>query len=239
MAGQKPFPPQTTATAMGEGAPKVAAVVLAAGSGVRMGGPKAWMTLGGRSLAEWCLDALEAATPEQTVMVVSPAMEDAARARLGHRCIVDVNTRTDLGKTGSLQTGLRRLQDTGHPNMLVVVHPVDHPFVEGATILRLLSALDIQKGRDLAVPTHQGRRGHPLILRTQTIPSILRLPASEPLNKWVRSCAERTLTLEVPDPAILLNLDTPEQLAEAEQWLDERGRVVGSLDTTPAPREGS
>jgi molybdenum cofactor cytidylyltransferase len=41
----------------------------------------------------------------------------------------------------------------------LLLHPVDHPLVETATIDAVISALE--DGALVAVPSHEGRRGHP------------------------------------------------------------------------------
>jgi 2-C-methyl-D-erythritol 4-phosphate cytidylyltransferase len=59
---------------------KAAAVVVAAGSGERLGAgvPKAFVVLAGRPMVEWSLDAVRAAGIEQVVTVVPPGYDGVA-----------------------------------------------------------------------------------------------------------------------------------------------------------------
>src|ERR1700674_2469120 len=67
----------------GEPTRTCAAIVVAAGAGVRMDAamPKALMPLGGRVLAAWCLDALAASEQISSVVVVAP---DGQEPELAH-----------------------------------------------------------------------------------------------------------------------------------------------------------
>lgn len=65
---------------------RCAAILVAAGSGVRMGAgrPKALMTLGGRALLSWAADVLMTTPPIETVVVAAPpGMEADVFAALG------------------------------------------------------------------------------------------------------------------------------------------------------------
>ena len=51
------------------------AVIVAAGSGNRAGGPKQWRSLGGKPVARWSLEAMLAAGAIEAVVVVPPGGE--------------------------------------------------------------------------------------------------------------------------------------------------------------------
>lgn len=136
---------------------RVVAVVLAAGEGSRMGGPKALLRLGRVSFLEACLAALERPRVAASVVVVGPRAEDVralvdpARARLVE------NAAYRAGMLSSVHAGLDAAEAWAADAILL--QPVDHPLVEPETVEHVLDAL--QAGAVIAVPSHEGRRGHP------------------------------------------------------------------------------
>lgn len=54
------------------------AVIVAAGSGNRAGGPKQWRPLGGRPVARWALEAMLTAGAAEAVVVIPRGHEDEA-----------------------------------------------------------------------------------------------------------------------------------------------------------------
>jgi CTP:molybdopterin cytidylyltransferase MocA len=68
-----------------------------------------------------------------------------------------VNPRYADGMLTSILAGLEDADAAGAD--AVLVHPVDHPLVEAATVDAVVTAL--AQGATIAVPSHGGRRGHP------------------------------------------------------------------------------
>ena len=76
------------------------AIVVAAGSGSRFGGPKQYEQLGDRRVLDWSLDGARVAS-DGIVLVVPPAPSDRSRARGDHR-----RRRRDATRSGSVRAGL-------------------------------------------------------------------------------------------------------------------------------------
>ena len=136
----------------------VLAVLLAAGAGRRMGGPKALLRLGQVSFLEACLAALLRDGVGGAVVVVG---HEAGRVRAAVPARPDVavaeNAEYARGMLSSVRCGLDAAEAAGADAILL--HPVDHPLVEPETVDRVVAAL--RQGAVIAVPTHEGRRGHP------------------------------------------------------------------------------
>lgn len=115
--------------------PRVAALIVAAGSGVRAGGdlPKQYRTLAGRALVAHAYAAF-ASHPaiDEVIVVVAPGAEPLARAALGDvRIVAGGDTRR-----ASVQLGLAHITAS-----LVLIHDAARPSVPAAVIDRVLSAL--------------------------------------------------------------------------------------------------
>jgi molybdenum cofactor cytidylyltransferase len=137
---------------------RLAAVILAAGEGRRMGGPKALLRAGGetflartaRRLARPGVELVLAVTGHQAARV-------AAEAGLPPGVELVENPRHAEGMLASILCGLDAAEAAGADALLV--HPVDHPLVELETVDRVVAALEA--GAVIAVPSHERRRGHP------------------------------------------------------------------------------
>lgn len=66
--------------------------------------------------------------------------------------------------------------------------------------------------RTLAVPTHAGRRGHPLVFSAALVPRILSWPDDRRLSDLFKEPDLRVLHLEGFDGGILRDVDRPEDL---------------------------
>jgi CTP:molybdopterin cytidylyltransferase MocA len=137
---------------------KVTAVLLAAGEGRRMGGPKALLPLGQVSFLEACLTALLREGVGGAVVVIG---HEAARVRAvvppWPNVAVAENPDYAKGMLSSVRRGLDAAEAAGADAILL--HPVDHPLVEPETVDRVVAAL--RQGAVIAVPSHERRRGHP------------------------------------------------------------------------------
>ena len=190
---------------------RVVALVLAAGEGRRIGGPKALLRTGGTTFLAHA-SALLARPDVASVVAVLGAEADRVRAEAGlpQGVAVVVNERWREGMLSSLLAGLEAAETLGAE--AVLVHPVDHPGVDPATIDRVVEAL--LRGAAIAVPSWQGRRGHPGGFAQPTWKALRAAPAArgaravlEDHPDWVAHVAG--------DPWCTAGIDTPDDL---ERW---------------------
>ena len=74
----------------------------------------------------------------------------------------------------------------------------------------------------IVLPTHMGKRGHPILLSATLSPDILALTGDATLATIVRSRAEATRAVDVDDPAVLEDIDTPDDYGRAlKRWTAE------------------
>jgi len=183
---------------------RVAAILLAAGRSRRMGRCKQLLPLGGSTVLGRCLDTLVAAGLDDIVVVVSPAGEEVAAEARRYPVRVVVNPEAEGDMASSLRVGRDALAEgiSG-----VVVALCDYPLVLPETIARLQETHHQEPDR-IIIPTHDGRRGHPLL-----VPRLIleELEGDLTLRDLVRRDPARLRTIEVADRGILLDMDTPEE----------------------------
>jgi molybdenum cofactor cytidylyltransferase len=111
----------------------------------------------------------------------------------------------------SVQAGLAA---TDPRSTHVALSPADLPFLSKKSLRAVLSAaasLDAG-GLSLAVPTHGGRRGHPLLIPAALRARILSWPDAARLNQLFDEPDVTVHYLEGFDESILHDVDRPEDL---------------------------
>jgi len=200
-------------------------VILAAGRGSRMGGPKAVLDIAGKSALRRCLETCRRAAervPLATPIVVSGHGGDRVRAELeqiGMDHLLVRNPDPDRGQTSSLQTGLAALPASASGWL---TFPVDHPLAGAECLVALARAAAVSPSALVVLPSHKGRAGHPALIRRLLLPDILALGPDDPLRDLLRAHRAQTVFVTLPDRGILLDLDTPDDLAAAVEFLRQR-----------------
>lgn len=118
-------------------------MVPAGGAGTRFGAalPKQYLTLAGRPLLCWTLDALAAAGPEGIALVVAPEDEHAARLPDLPE-VVTIVPEGGATRAASVLAGLRALAGRASANDWVLVHDAARPCLDPALVARLLARIE-------------------------------------------------------------------------------------------------
>jgi 2-C-methyl-D-erythritol 4-phosphate cytidylyltransferase len=126
----------------------VVAIVVAAGSGVRLGGevPKAVRVLAGRPLVSWSVEALAAGGVSEVVVVVGDGLQDAFAAALADapipfRLVVGGATRQE-----SVSRGIAALP----LGDVVLVHDAARPLVPAEVVRGVVEA--VRSGASAVIP---------------------------------------------------------------------------------------
>ncbi len=137
----------------------VAGLVLAAGSGRRLGQPKALLRLRDRPLVEHAVQILDEAGCKPVLVVLGAAADQVtAAADLGGATVV-VNKAWGTGLGSSLKTGLGAAVETEAEALVVV--PVDMP---GITVEAVRRVAELPHRDALVTATFEGRRNYPVLL---------------------------------------------------------------------------
>lgn len=187
---------------MNRGAAKGSAgIVLAAGASSRMGRPKALLPLpDGTPLALHQVRLLRAAGCSRTLVVLGADATAIAHHLAG--CDVVVNEDWARGRFTSIQAGLRAL--AGCAGYLLL--PVDTAGVRRQTLAAVLREAETRQPLALR-PCHGGKPGRVLWLSDALAQDLLRQPAQD--ARLDERLADVAMRLEVEDPALLHNVNTP------------------------------
>ncbi len=181
-------------------------MILAGGEGRRFGKPKAFAELGdGRTFLEACSAVLTASGAEPVIATLPPGTGDPGIDGL------DVLPLPEPGMDmfGSLCAGLARL--VADPDWRVVaVLPVDHPLVRAGTVRELAAVV-----ARATIPLFRGKRGHPICFDRRTAEGIVDGRFEGPTLREVLRAAG-AVDLDVDDPGVVANCNTPEALAKFE-----------------------
>lgn len=178
-----------------------AAIVLAAGASTRMGRPKALLVHDGRPFVRCVVDLAAGCAP---ILVVTGAVDLDLDV---HPAIRIHNPAWPQGQLSSLQRGLAEL---GEPAGLLVL-TVDRPHIRPSTVVALLAAFAGAPGC-IWQPAHAGRSGHPILYPAALLPALRALPPDASPRDLLARHADLRRSLPVDDPAVLDNLDRPEDL---------------------------
>jgi molybdenum cofactor cytidylyltransferase len=193
-------------------ASRVAALVLAAGSGSRFGGGKLLAPLGGKPLLQHVLDRVAAAGVEETVVVLgadAEAIEQAMDWRTERRVR---NPDPDRGLASSLQAGMAALDD-GVDAVLILLG--DQPLVSTSTIRSLLD-VPADTRHPIVVPRYETDAGrNPVLVRRGGMALVRETEGDRGLGPLLEAHPE--LVHEVPIAGSNPDVDTTADLARATE----------------------
>jgi len=188
---------------------KLAAVVLAAGEGRRMGDRiKPLMHLYGTPMLLVLLEHLQACDAVGHIVVTLGRHASECAAELPDSVETVINHEWERGKTSSFQTGLATVKDWSDA---VFLCPVDCPRVPCRVYHKLAGVLD---GERIVIPTFRKQRGHPPLIPKKFFERYMELPADVPLNAVHRDPATPVRLVGVGSPYILDDFNVPEDVPQ-------------------------
>lgn len=187
-------------------------MVLAGGEGRRFGGPKAFARLPDRrTFLEACGEILVEAGARPVAATLPPG--DTADGIPGVRPMPLPETGLDM--LSSLRWGLRHL--ISEPEWAAVIMlPVDHPLVSTKTVV-MLAEVDAP----VVIPTFGGKHGHPILLSRDVAEGIARKEINGVTVRDVLGSVG-AVDVEVDDPGVIANCNTPEALRDAIKILNSQ-----------------
>lgn len=192
-------------------APKVAAIVLAAGQSRRMGAEnKLLADVAGKPMVVHAVEAARAADTSSVIVVTGHEAADVRAALAGHEVGFVHNPDYAQGLSGSLRTAAAAAPTDADA---VIVLLGDMPGVTAAHIDRLIAAFNPVEGRAICVPTRDGKRGNPVLWARRFLPEMAELRGDVGAKPLIGQNEDLVVEVEMTDRGVLEDIDTPEALA--------------------------
>jgi molybdenum cofactor cytidylyltransferase len=192
-------------------APRIAALVLAAGQSRRYGSDnKLLVAVEGVPLVRRAVEAAQASQADSVLLVTGHAREDIEATVAGTGVATVHNPAYERGLSTSLQAGLAALPEEVDG---VVVLLGDMPRVDANTIDKLIAAFDPVEGRSICIPTVRGKRGNPVLFARRFFAEAMEIEGDVGAKPLIAEHADQVAEVPVEGEAVLLDVDTPEALA--------------------------
>lgn len=186
-------------------------VVLAAGFGRRYGeGNKLHQALNGRPVLAWTFDSLFHLRATTGIAVVAPddALAKSLALNAGFTPVPNPARATGMG--GSIACGVQALSNEVDA---VLIALGDMPRVAHSSLQALLAAFSTRD--QIVVPCCDGRRGHPVLFGVHHFSALRALDGDTGAREILKQHAALVREVPVNDPGVLLDVDTPQDLAGA------------------------
>jgi len=197
----------------------IAAVLLAAGEGRRMGGvAKPLIRLQGIPLISRKLVALSGAGVDEVVIVTGYASGDVEQQVQSFPVTVVHNTLYAEGQEGSVRLGLAALSGEFDA---VFVMPSDQPLIAADDLIELIGAFKKRAAGHVVVPFVNRQRGNPILLDEVALLEILTSETNLACRHLINNNPEFVHVHETGNTHFITDLDTPsdlQALAERTGW---------------------
>lgn len=189
------------------------AIILAAGSSRRMGSQKLLMPYGEGCIIEKVVDQVLGSQIDQVVVVLG-ADHDKVRKVLENRPVKFCHNKDhDQGMFSSVICGLRSVPAEAEA---VLIYLGDQPGIPPSVTNTVIEAYN-EELYGIVIPVHSHRRGHPLLVDLKYRREIEKLDLEQGLRALRHHFPQDVLEVEVNEPGILVDIDTPEDYKKATQ----------------------
>lgn len=190
-----------------------AGLLLAAGAGSRLGGPKALVELDGELLVERGVRLLAEGGCAPVLVVLGAAAEQVRERTALEHAVVAPDWATGMG--ASLRTGLAALPAGARA---CVVALADQPLVGAAAVRLLVDAW--RAGAVAAVATYAGRARNPVLLDRSTWDAVAAAAVGDGgARAWLRAHPADVTSVDCDGTGRPDDIDTPDDLARVRELL--------------------
>ncbi|HUW36299.1 MAG TPA: nucleotidyltransferase family protein [Rhodocyclaceae bacterium] len=201
----------------------IAAVLLAAGEGKRMGGiAKPAIELQGVPLIKRALFALSGAGVDEVAVVLGHQAELVGQLVQDFPVTIVRNENYRAGRMSSVHAGLAQLSGKFDA---VLVCPADQPLINSQDLISLIAAYKKRDGGSVVVPRVRGRRGNPIIFDWAAREHILAGERDFGCRQFIAGKPELVRVFETDNDHFAVDLDTENDLLSLERRLGMRLRL--------------
>ncbi|HNW42921.1 MAG TPA: nucleotidyltransferase family protein [Elusimicrobiales bacterium] len=196
----------------------LSAIILAAGESSRMERPKALLSWRGLPFIEHVCAALRKAGVEDRIVVLGRSSSEilAGWTSVGEK--IALNPKPENGQLSSLRAGLAAVSQFSEAFMVCLA---DQPTVSAETYQKLIYFWQSNKDsviipRTFRTEDSRLKRGHPIIIPAAHKNLCFEGPLDKGLHWVTHHPSVKIADLEVADPEIIRDFDTPEDYAQLE-----------------------
>ena len=184
-------------------------IILAAGFSSRTGVFKMGLPLGEKKLLQQVIDEMKKLC-SRVIVVAGYKKEKIIQLTQGYSNLeVAFNPHYTKGMFTSVKEGVKHVK-----SQWFFLTPGDYPLLTKAVYQRLLDARD-QSGPCIFIPVFNGRKGHPILVKSDLVKELLEEPDDSNLRKFINR--KGFALVEVDDDAILLDIDTMADFQRAKE----------------------
>jgi molybdenum cofactor cytidylyltransferase len=193
----------------------VGVLVLAAGRGRRFGSDKRQALLpDGRRVLDALLEQInESGLP--VLLCLDESDDDLAIEMDGRNIPYHRSRRAGEGMGGTLAEGLAHIPNWD--GLLVTL--ADMPWVRPSTYTTIALQL---KPESICIPSHNGRRGHPVGFGKRFFRELAELEGDFGARDLLTKYRDKVREISLSDPAILRDIDIPEDLSSSSADMNDR-----------------
>ncbi|WP_299378722.1 molybdopterin-binding/glycosyltransferase family 2 protein [uncultured Kiloniella sp.] len=211
----RPQPREQIPSEISHNAPKVTAILLAAGQSRRMGPEnKLLQKWHGKPLVKWVADNIGESQVDHTIVVTGH------EAKLVQETLSqnDVEYVHNPDFTDGLSTSLiKGLMAVPADSDAVLICLGDMPSINGTQLNQLIKAYDPENGAAVCVPTFEGKRGNPVLWNKSFIPEMLNLKGDSGARHLLGNYPEDLQEVIMDNTSVLSDIDTPEALSNLRE----------------------
>ena len=185
-------------------------VILAAGYSSRAGDFKPGLDLFGKSILQRTIDSMSELC--ENIIVVGGHQYDVICEIVKDTPKVETvkNDHVELGMFYSVKTGIKAVRSDRF-----FIIPGDQPVVRPETYKTLIGY-----NVDIVIPSYRGKKGHPVLFRSELIPEILSWADTKILRNYIHS-KDQVKLVDVDDPGIGLDVDTVDDYEKIKTYFKD------------------
>lgn len=191
-------------------APRVAALVLAAGSSTRMGSNKLLADLHGQPMIAQTVKRIAASRVEKIVVVTGHQAGDIQNALADEKVTLVHNPHYAEGLATSLRAGVAALRNSCDA---ILVCLGDMPLIDGRDVNRMIAAFNPAEHRSIVVPVHDRRFGNPVLWGEKHFSALLACEGDRGARGLLERHLDEAVEIAIDNQSVVLDADTPDALA--------------------------
>lgn len=196
--------------------PKVAAVILAAGTASRFRAAagdaiatKLVAELNGKPLIRHVVEAVLQSRAAPIIVVTGHAENEVRAALKGLGMIYVRNDDYASGIASSVKCGVAQVPDDCDGAFVLLG---DMPKVSGALLNQLIDAFEAAPSARAVVPVHEGQRGNPALIARALFREVEKLSGDVGARALLKSAGTDVVEVPIASDAVSFDVDTPDLL---------------------------